>query len=159
MLQGQHLPSSLVTAATMMPVAELPAASWHTAMGLGFVSAVFDNIRSRRSRSSRAGTTGATRLRGRLRRIDDLVRVFRGGRPVEYVSGAKSVGRWLVHGWHVTLAYVIGFFVLLFVMGWHPNAPHRPAPPRRTSSGLRSRPQGFALRKPARSSCHVHGKT
>jgi len=38
---------------------------------------------------------------------------------------AKSVGRWLYHGWHVTLAYVIGFFVLLLVMGWHPNAPHK----------------------------------
>src|SRR5947207_6322625 len=33
---------SLVTAATMMPVEKLPAASWHTAMGLGFVSAVFE---------------------------------------------------------------------------------------------------------------------
>ena len=38
---------------------------------------------------------------------------------------AKSVGRWLYHGWHVTLAYVVGFFVLLLVMGWHPNAPHK----------------------------------
>src|SRR5258707_13974954 len=35
---------SLVLSATMMPVEKLPAASWHTAMGLGFVSAVFDNI-------------------------------------------------------------------------------------------------------------------
>ena len=28
----------------MMPVEKLPAASWQTAMGLGFISAVFDNI-------------------------------------------------------------------------------------------------------------------
>jgi Na+/H+ antiporter NhaD/arsenite permease-like protein len=28
----------------MMPVEKLPAASWQTAFGLGFVSAVFDNI-------------------------------------------------------------------------------------------------------------------
>ena len=28
----------------MMPVEQLPAASWQTALGLGFVSAVFDNI-------------------------------------------------------------------------------------------------------------------
>ena len=35
---------SLVLCASMMPVEKLPAASWHTAMGLGFVSAVFDNI-------------------------------------------------------------------------------------------------------------------
>src|SRR5262249_35758283 len=35
---------SLVPAASMMPVEKLPAASWQTAFGLGFVSAVFDNI-------------------------------------------------------------------------------------------------------------------
>ncbi len=35
---------SLVTCASMMPVERLPPASWHTAFGLGFVSAVFDNI-------------------------------------------------------------------------------------------------------------------
>ena len=36
---------------------------------------------------------------------------------------AKSVGRWLRHGWHVTLAYVVGFFVMLAVLGWHPDPP------------------------------------
>jgi Na+/H+ antiporter NhaD/arsenite permease-like protein len=35
---------ALVTAASMMPVEKLPAAAWQTALGLGFVSAVFDNI-------------------------------------------------------------------------------------------------------------------
>jgi hypothetical protein len=35
---------------------------------------------------------------------------------------AKSAGRWLVGGWHVTVAYVIGFFVMLAVLGWHPMA-------------------------------------
>ncbi|HEY6828042.1 MAG TPA: hypothetical protein VI259_14380, partial [Gemmatimonadaceae bacterium] len=35
---------SLVLAASMMPVHKLPDASWHVALGLGFVSAVFDNI-------------------------------------------------------------------------------------------------------------------
>ena len=35
---------ALVTAASMMPVEKLPAAAWPTALGLGFVSAVFDNI-------------------------------------------------------------------------------------------------------------------
>jgi hypothetical protein len=34
---------------------------------------------------------------------------------------AKSVGRWLTQGWHVTLAYVLGFFVMMAVMGWHPT--------------------------------------
>jgi hypothetical protein len=30
---------------------------------------------------------------------------------------AKSVGLWLRHGWHVALAYVIGFFVMLAILG------------------------------------------
>jgi len=38
---------------------------------------------------------------------------------------AKSVGNWLRHGWHVALAYVVGFFVLLTVLGWHPDADHK----------------------------------
>ena len=47
---------------------------------------------------------------------------------------AKSAGRWLVGGWHVTVAYVVGFFVMLAVLGWHPDPPHKkrvelPAPP------------------------------
>ena len=29
---------------------------------------------------------------------------------------------WLRHGWHVPLAYVIGFFVMLGFLGWHPGA-------------------------------------
>src|SRR5206468_10801608 len=35
---------SLIVCASLMPVEKLPAASWQTALGLGFVSAVFDNI-------------------------------------------------------------------------------------------------------------------
>ena len=35
---------SLVMCAAMMPVEHLPAASWPTALGLGFLSSVFDNI-------------------------------------------------------------------------------------------------------------------
>ena len=34
-------------------------------------------------------------------------------------------GRWLVGGWHVTVAYVLGFFVMLAVIGWHPDPPHK----------------------------------
>jgi hypothetical protein len=37
---------------------------------------------------------------------------------------AKSVGRWVSQGWPVALAYVVGFFVMLAVLGWHPDAPH-----------------------------------
>jgi hypothetical protein len=36
---------------------------------------------------------------------------------------AKSAGRWVSQGWPVVAAYVIGFFVMLAVIGWHPDAP------------------------------------
>ena len=35
-----------------------------------------------------------------------------------------QVGRRLAAaGWHVALAYVVGFFVLLATLGWHPHPP------------------------------------
>jgi Na+/H+ antiporter NhaD/arsenite permease-like protein len=35
---------------------------------------------------------------------------------------ARSITRWLRQGWYVPLAYVVGFFVLLLVLGWRPEA-------------------------------------
>ncbi|HEX7383574.1 MAG TPA: citrate transporter, partial [Burkholderiaceae bacterium] len=43
-------------------------------------------------------------------------------------SEARSVGAWLKGGWHVAVGYVLGFFVLLAVLGWHPEAPHKQPP-------------------------------
>jgi len=117
---------SLVLSATMMPVEKLPAASWHTAMGLGFVSAVFDNIPLTALALKQGGYDW-----GYL-----AYAVGFGGSMIWFGSSAgvalanmypeaKSVGRWLYHGWHVSLAYVLGFFALLIVMGWHPNPPHK----------------------------------
>ena len=37
---------------------------------------------------------------------------------------AKSVGNWLRGGWHVTVAYILGFFALLLTLGWQPHAAH-----------------------------------
>ena len=34
---------------------------------------------------------------------------------------ARSAGLWLRHGWHVALAYVIGFAVFMAVLGWNPG--------------------------------------
>ena len=36
---------------------------------------------------------------------------------------ARSTVRWLRDGWHVALAYVLGFFALLLTLGWQPHAP------------------------------------
>jgi hypothetical protein len=38
---------------------------------------------------------------------------------------AKSVGLWLRHGWFIAVSYVVGFFVMLAIVGWHPDAPHK----------------------------------
>jgi hypothetical protein len=35
---------------------------------------------------------------------------------------ARSVGAWLRHGWFVAAAYVVGFFVMLAMLGWNPTA-------------------------------------
>src|SRR5436190_12943521 len=43
-VRGSMFLLSLVLCASMMPVEHLPSPSWQTALGLGFFSAVFDNI-------------------------------------------------------------------------------------------------------------------
>ena len=43
-VKGSVFLLALVTCASLMPVEKLPAAAWQTAFGLGFLSAVFDNI-------------------------------------------------------------------------------------------------------------------
>ena len=117
---------SLILCASMMPVEKLPAASWQTALGLGFVSAVFDNIPLTALALKQGGYDW-----GYL-----AYAVGFGGSMIWFGSSAgvalsnmfpeaKSVGKWLRHGWHVAVAYVIGFFVLFAVLGWHPNAPHK----------------------------------
>ncbi len=116
---------SLVTIASMMPVEKLPPASWHSAMGLGFISAVFDNIPLTALALKQGGYDW-----GML-----AYTVGFGGSMIWFGSSAgvalsnlfpeaKSVGRWVSGGWHVTLAYIVGFFVLLAVMGWEPSPNH-----------------------------------
>jgi len=34
---------------------------------------------------------------------------------------ARSVFGWLKAGWHIAVAYVLGFFILLFLWGWEPE--------------------------------------
>jgi hypothetical protein len=38
-----------------------------------------------------------------------------------FAQGRSVVG-WLRAGWHIALAYVIGFLVLLLTLGWHPSS-------------------------------------
>jgi Na+/H+ antiporter NhaD/arsenite permease-like protein len=125
---------ALVTCASMMPVEQLPVASWQSAMGLGFISAVFDNIPLTALALKQGGYDW-----GML-----AYTVGFGGSMIWFGSSAgvalsnmypdaKNVGRWVYHGWHVAVAYVISFFVLLAVMGWQPG-PKRGDPLVTTSS-------------------------
>jgi hypothetical protein len=120
---------SLILCASLMPVERLPAASWQTALGLGFVSAVFDNIPLTALALKQGGYDW-----GYL-----AYAVGFGGSMIWFGSSAgvalsnmfpeaKSVGRWLRFGWHVALAYVAGFAVMLAVLGWSPDAGQKSAP-------------------------------
>jgi Na+/H+ antiporter NhaD/arsenite permease-like protein len=116
---------ALVTCASLMPVEKLPPASWQSAFSLGFISSVFDNIPLTALALKQGGYDW-----GMLAYC-----VGYGGSMIWFGSSAgvaisnmyteaKSVGRWVRHGWHVALAYVIGFAVMLAIVGWHPTDKH-----------------------------------
>jgi Na+/H+ antiporter NhaD/arsenite permease-like protein len=116
---------ALVTAASMMPVEKLPTASWQTALGLGFVSAVFDNIPLTALALKQGGydwgyLAYAVGFGGSMIWFGSSAGVALANLYTE----ARSVGRWVRHGWPVISGYVIGFFVMLAILGWHPDKPH-----------------------------------
>jgi Na+/H+ antiporter NhaD/arsenite permease-like protein len=120
-LRGTLFLLCLVTTATLMPVERLPDASWQTALGLGFASAVFDNI-------------PLTALALKQGGYDWGVLAFSvgyGGSMIWFGSSAgvaisnmfpeaRSVGAWLRAGWHVALGYAAGFAALMATLGWRP---------------------------------------
>ncbi|MEP6790852.1 MAG: citrate transporter [Ramlibacter sp.] len=136
-LRGSIFLLSLVMCAAMMPVQALPAASWQSALGLGFVSAVFDNI----------PLTALALRQGGYDWGFLAYAVGFGGSMIWFGSSAgvalanmypeaRSVGAWLKGGWHVALAYVIGYFMLMAVLGWHPDVPHKRAAKNMVTSDL-----------------------
>jgi Na+/H+ antiporter NhaD/arsenite permease-like protein len=113
---------ALVTCASMMPVEELPLASWQTALGLGFVSAVFDNIPLTKLALDQGGYDWGVLAYA----------VGFGGSMIWFGSSAgvaisnmypeaKNTGKYLRYGWHVPVAYVVGFFIMLAAVGWNPH--------------------------------------
>lgn len=120
-LKGSLFLLSLVLCASMMPVDRLPDASWYSALTLGFVSAVFDNI-------------PLTALALKQGGFDWGVLAYAvgfGGSMIWFGSSAgvalsnlypqaRSVGAWVRDGWYVIVAYVVGFVALLLIRGWHP---------------------------------------
>jgi hypothetical protein len=128
-LRGSLFLLSLVLCASLMPVEHLPVASALSTLGLGFLSAVFDNI----------PLTALALKQGGYDWGFLAYAVGFGGSMLWFGSSAgvaltnlypegKSVTLWLRHGWHVMLAYVVGFAVLLATLGWQPHEPLKRAP-------------------------------
>jgi Na+/H+ antiporter NhaD/arsenite permease-like protein len=117
---------SLVLCASMMPVERLPVASWQTAFGLGFVSAVFDNI----------PLTALALKQGGYDWGYVAFAVGFGGSMIWFGSSAgvalsnmypegKNALAWVKGGWHVTVAYVVSYMFMLLVEQWHADEPLR----------------------------------
>jgi len=118
----------LVFCASLMPVEELPKASWITALALGFLSSVFDNI-------------PLTKLCLDQGHFDWGILAYSvgfGGSMIWFGSSAgvaitnkfpdaRNVILWVKNGWHIAAAYIIGFFTLYMIMGWEPadNKEHK----------------------------------
>jgi len=129
-IKGAVFLLSLVLCASMMPVNELPQASWVSALVLGFVSAAFDNIPLTKLALDQGGYDWAVLAYA----------VGFGGSMIWFGSSAgvaisnqfpqaRSVGAWIKHGWSVPVAYLVGFAVMMAVFGWNPHTPHKTADP------------------------------
>ena len=121
-LKGSLFLLSLVLCASMMPVERLPAASWYSALTLGFVSAIFDNIPLTALALKQGGfdwglLAYAVGFGGSLMWFGSSAGVALSN----LYPQAKSVGAWLTKGWHLSLAYVLGFFALFLTLGWQPQ--------------------------------------
>jgi Na+/H+ antiporter NhaD/arsenite permease-like protein len=127
-LKGTIFLLCLVMCASMMPVEELPNASWGTAFALGFLSSVFDNI----------PLTKLCLDQGHYDWGMLAYTVGFGGSMVWFGSSAgvaitnkfpegRNVVLWIRKGWHVAVAYVLGFFTLYLLLGWEPadNKEHK----------------------------------
>jgi len=126
-LTGTLFLVSLVLTASMMPVESLPKPTAWTTLGLGFVSAFFDNIPLTKLAIEQNGydwgiLAYAVGYGGSMLWFGSSAGVAISGLFTE----AKSTKNWLVNGWHVIVGYVLGFFVMLLVVGWHPH-PLKPA--------------------------------
>ena len=119
----------LVFCASLMPVKALPTPSWQTTLGMGFVSAVFDNIPLTKLAIEQGGYDW-----GML-----AFAVGFGGSMIWFGSSAgvavakdfpeaRDSGRWLREAWFIPVAYVVGYFAQLAVDPWEAAAPHRALP-------------------------------
>lgn len=116
----------LVTCASLMPVEKLPEASWLSTFALGFVSAFFDNIPLTALAIKQGGydwgmLAFAVGFGGSMLWFGSSAGIA----LTNMYPDARVTKAWLREGWHVILAYIVGFAVMLAILGWHPVAPHQ----------------------------------
>jgi len=112
---------ALVATASLMPIDRLPAPGPGTTLGLGLVSAVFDNIPLTKLALDQGGydwglLAYAVGVGGSMLWFGSSAGVAVAGRFPE----ARSTLAWLRHGWPVPLAFVAGFAVQYAITGWNP---------------------------------------
>jgi Na+/H+ antiporter NhaD/arsenite permease-like protein len=125
-LKGTIFLLCLVLCASMMPVEKLPPASWQTALGLGFLSSVFDNIPLTALALKQGGydwgfLAFAVGFGGSMMWFGSSAGVA----LANLFPEARSVGQWVRHGWAIPVGYVAGYLVMLAVVGWEPHEPHK----------------------------------
>lgn len=110
---------ALVAAASLMPVGSLPVPTWQSTFVIGIVASVFDNIPLTALALQQGGYDWALLAYA----------VGIGGSALWFGSSAgvaltnlfpegRSAVRWVKEGWYVPVAFVFGFFVLLWTCGW-----------------------------------------
>ena len=113
---------ALVLAASLMPVKGLPEPSWQSAFGLGLLSSVFDNIpltvlALRQGGYDWALLSYAVGFGGSMLWFGSSAGV---ALTNEYPEG-RSLAAWVKQGWFVPVGYVVGFAVMLALLGWNPG--------------------------------------
>jgi Na+/H+ antiporter NhaD/arsenite permease-like protein len=113
-MKGALFLVSLVALASLMPVARLPPPSAASTLGLGFLSAVFDNIPLTALAINQSGYDWALLAYA----------VGFGGSMVWFGSSAgvaltnlypeaRSVANWVREGWFIPVSYVVGFLIMV----------------------------------------------
>lgn len=112
---------ALVFCAELVPIESVPDASILSTLAIGFVSAVFNNI----------PLTQLCLIKGGYDWPLISYAVGFGGSMIWFGSSAgvavcdmfpkaRSFVSWLRYGWHIPLAFVVGFAAYILILGWDP---------------------------------------
>lgn len=132
-MKGSIFLMALVTCASLMPVEELPPASVWTAFAYGFVSAIFDNIPLTKLCLDQGGYDWGVLAYS----------VGFGGSMIWFGSSAgvaisglfpetRNTLNYVKKAWHIPLAYVTGFVMVILILGWQPHPKSKENPEKDT---------------------------